>query len=233
MRVEHLAEGVVIYALCQPVDKWRTGPVRYVGKTVQTPWNRVRAHITSARNHPKLPVHWWLRKHAHEPYHIRHLERVPPGADWAARERYWIAKFRAEGCDLLNMTDGGEGFAGLQRTDEHRRKIGEALRTGAEFLCEQCGSAFWRKRSDIAKGNNRFCCRECYQASLRGVSRPVSSIATERGIAAAAAKRKAQTHCKRGHEFTASNTHITRAGSRACRECMKLHKRNYRAARHG
>ena len=31
--------------------------------------------------------------------------------------------------------------------------------------------------------------------------------------------------CKRGHEFTPSNT-ILRAGSRYCRECMKLHNKN-------
>lgn len=160
-RVEHLAEGVTIYALCEPIDKWTTGPVRYVGKTVQFPWHRVRAHITTARNRPRLPVHWWLRKHADEPYHIRHLERVPVGGDWATRERYWIAKFRADGCNLLNMTDGGEGLSGLRRSDEHKRKIADALRTGAEFQCERCGVVFWRKRNEIAKGNNKFCSRAC------------------------------------------------------------------------
>lgn len=45
-----------------------------------------------------------------------------------------------------------------------------------------------------------------------------------------------QTHCKRGHEFTDNNTHITARGERVCRECMRMHNlKNYdkRAARLG
>ncbi len=38
-------------------------------------------------------------------------------------ERYWIARLRAEGCDLTNATDGGEG---ITMTPAIRRKIGEA-----------------------------------------------------------------------------------------------------------
>jgi hypothetical protein len=38
----------------------------------------------------------------------------------------------------------------------------------------------------------------------------------------AAAKRAAQTHCKRGHEFTSANTYTTSQGNRSCRECRKL-----------
>ena len=40
MRIETLADGVsdrwvTIYALCEPIDRWKTGRVRYVGKTVR------------------------------------------------------------------------------------------------------------------------------------------------------------------------------------------------------
>jgi hypothetical protein len=35
-------------------------------------------------------------------------------------------------------------------------------------------------------------------------------------------KKSHQTHCKRGHEFTESNTRIAKNGSRHCKECERL-----------
>lgn len=167
-RVEHLSDSVgdqwvTIYALCQPVGRWHTGPVRYVGKTTRQPWARVRAHSYAAKRSPRLPVHRWLLKQmdAGQPFHIRHLEQVPPGQDWAARERFWISKLRDEGCRLLNLTEGGEGLAGLPMADEHKAKIAAALRTGSVCTCERCGTSFWRKKNQIEKGHARFCSRRC------------------------------------------------------------------------
>lgn len=37
--------------------------------------------------------------------------------------------------------------------------------------------------------------------------------------------KKRQTHCVRGHEFTAGNTFLKRNGTRGCRECRKMHDR--------
>lgn len=38
----------------------------------------------------------------------------------------------------------------------------------------------------------------------------------------------AQTHCKRGHEFTSENTYVNPAhGGRVCRVCMNAHQRAY------
>lgn len=170
-RVEHLAEGVdrdwvTIYALCDPVDRWKTGTIRYVGKTSGVVWHRVRHHAYAAKRGSGLPVHRWVRKHieANDPFHIIHLERVPAGSDWAARERHWIEKCRAEASKpLLNITTGGEGLAGHSFSSAHREKIAVALRRGSHFHCEHCGEAFWRKPRDIARGHNRFCSRRCYQ----------------------------------------------------------------------
>lgn len=227
-RKEVLAEGVTIYGLCQPIDRWRTGEVRYVGKTIGTPWHRVRAHIYAAKRGGSLPVHRFLRKYG-EPYHIKHLEWVPAGEDWAARERFWIKKFRDDGVRLLNITEGGDGLSGLQFSDDHKQKIRDALRQGAYFDCEQCGDAFWRKPHEIRNGFNKFCSRGCYQISQRGKAKPVSAVCIERGVAAAAARRKARTHCKRLHPLSGDNLFITSSGSRGCKECRKIHKRTYRS----
>lgn len=237
-RVEHLAEGVsdrwvTIYALCQPIEKWKTGEVRYVGKTVGVVWHRVRAHAYAAkRATPRLPVQRWLKKQieAEQPFHIRHLERVPPGGDWAGREKHWIAHFRSQGLPLLNLTDGGDGLCGRRIAGtEHASRIGDALKRGASFSCETCGSAFWRKPKDIKAGNNRFCSRDCYAASIRGRSRPVCAEATARGVAAAAAARLARTHCPNGHEFSEANTRLNKRGARVCRECTRISKAKYLA----
>lgn len=226
-RKETLAEGTTIYALCQPIDRWITGPVRYVGKTIGTPWHRVRSHIYAAKRGGTLPVHRFLRKYG-EPYHIKHLEWIPRGQDWADRERFWIKKFRDEGNRLLNVTDGGEGLAGHQFSLAHRNKIAAARRRGATFECESCSEKFWRKPRDIKAGDCRFCSRGCYQSWQRGRTKPVSPICTKRGLAAAAALKAAQTHCKRGHLLGGDNLFRTSSGARGCKECRKIHKRTYR-----
>lgn len=227
MRVEN---WVTIYALCEPIGKYEIGEPRYVGKTIQYPHERQRAHLRAAKC-GRLPVHQWLREQTETgaTLCLRHLERVPPGGDWQDRERYWIAKFRADGFRLLNIMDGGEGWHGHKFAGtEHARKIGAALRRGAMFNCEQCGTAFWRKPHEITKGDCRFCSRNCYQLSQRGVSKRVSALCIARGVAAAAAKRHAQTNCKRGHPLSGDNVFQTLSGSRGCKECRKLHKLKYR-----
>lgn len=233
-RKETLAEGidgrwVTIYGLCDPIDRWKTGEVRYVGKTASYVHERLRSHIYAARK-GQLPINRWLRKQLNSgnPLHIIHFERVRPGDDWAERERYWIAKHRADGARLLNLTDGGEGLSGFVRSPESRAKIRAALRRGSNFSCEECGKEFWRKPREIKAGDCRFCSRGCYQSWQRGRTKPVSPICTKRGLAAAAALKAAQTHCKRGHLLGGDNLFRTSSGARGCKECRKIHKRNYR-----
>lgn len=228
-----MAEPVIIgretriYALVEPSNH---DCPRYIGKTTRSLLNRLRSHKQAALAGGHRPVLRWIRKRLQSGAGpaIRWIETVPADGDWQARERHWIAKAREVGHDILNLTDGGEGLAGHKFTPEHRALIAAAIRTGANFNCENCGTPFWRRRSEIAKGNARFCSRECYQASLRGVSRPVSDACKERGVAAAAAARKLQTHCKRGHPLSGSNLFTNSQGSRGCKECRRLHKANYR-----
>lgn len=210
------------------------GEVRYVGKTTQYLIDRRKAHLRPSVINGKLPVNRWLKKRrASCGFVTRLIEHVPPGGDWAARERHWIAHYRQDGHRLLNLTDGGDGLAGHTFSPEHRAKIAVALRTGADFSCETCGDTFWRKRRDIAKGNCRFCSRACYAKSLKGVPRPVPRSTVERGVSAAAAKRNAQTQCKRGHPLSGENLFRTAAGSRGCKECRRLHKIAYRERQRG
>lgn len=157
------ATVTAIYALCEMDDT-----PRYVGKTVQYLHQRHKAHIRAARAGKRLPVHYWLRKRMArgDGLTIRLLEYVR-GGDWQSRERYWIARLRGEGCNLLNLTDGGEGLAGHKFSQEHRDKIAAALRTGANRSCLTCGAVFWRKLKDIKRGHDKFCSRDCSNRRVR------------------------------------------------------------------
>jgi hypothetical protein len=42
------------------------------------------------------------------------------------------------------------------------------------------------------------------------------------------AARRSQTHCKRGHEFTAENTYFDKRGSRCCRACVNAKTQAWR-----
>jgi len=219
-----------IYALCEPDHT-----PRYVGKTVRYLHERHKQHIYEAQKRRRLPVHRWLSKRIAEEKHlvIKLLEYVPAGENWAARETAWINQLRGEGFDLLNLTQGGEGLPGLTFTPEHREKIARGLRTGSHFECETCGANFWRKKREIALGNNRFCSRPCYAASRKGIARPLPAIAIERGVKSAAAAKRARPDCKRGHPLSGDNLFRTSNGSRGCKECRKIHKSTYRSKARG
>lgn len=171
MRKEVIGDATqttAIYALVE----WDSEAPRYVGKTVQYLNERHKAHIRDAQRGGRRPVHFWLRKRlADGRVAIKLLEYVPPGADWAARERHWIAKFRNDGHDILNLTAGGEGLAGHIFTHEHRAKIAASLRTGSTCTCMECGSSFYRKANEVRKGHNKFCSRPCANTFNKGGKR--------------------------------------------------------------
>jgi hypothetical protein len=220
VRIETIGRATLIYALSDECSR-----IRYVGKTVHSLGKRLGQHRRASRR-GELPVNRWMRKHD---VSIGLLETVGPDQDWASRERHWIEQFS----NLLNLTKGGEGLAGHTFSAAHKAKIAEALKTGSHFNCETCDKQFWRKLKDIKQGNCRFCSRRCYAASLKGVSRPVPAICTQRGIEAAAAARRARTHCLRGHPLSGDNMFRTAIGGRGCKECRKIHKATYRSKSHG
>jgi hypothetical protein len=118
-----------IYVLLDP----RTLMVRYVGKTVSRLSLRLSQHINQAH----LPGHNtrrdnWIRS-------LRAIGLSPLigkieacGEDWSCREKYWIGRFRAEGVDLTNHADGGEGPAGAIRTPAQRKAMSVRLKIAAQ-----------------------------------------------------------------------------------------------------
>ena len=156
------------------------GEVRYVGKTSNYLVERRKQHLSPSNLKKHRPICRWLKKRrAGDGFVTRLIEYVPQSGDWAARERYWIAHYRKEGHRLLNLTDGGEGRQGQEFSAESKRKIAEALKTGATFECLSCGKEFYRKKSAIANGDNKYCSRLCYHKHGNSRSKPLSSAMRE------------------------------------------------------
>lgn len=116
-----MASGTIaIYALVQPGSK--PPAYRYVGKA-NDPRERLKTHRYKARHRREQPVNDWMKHHldlGHEPEMV--VLETCPVEGWADRERHWIAKLRAEGHALLNLSEGGENppnRTGAKNTPEH------------------------------------------------------------------------------------------------------------------
>ncbi len=87
--------------------------IRYVGKS-DHPLVRLEEHIYNAlhKRECKMPVYNWIRKLDKQGVRLqmRILRRVPMKY-WQREERSMIATLRAAGHNLLNATDGGDGFS--------------------------------------------------------------------------------------------------------------------------
>lgn len=109
----------IIYALLDPRD----ASVRYIGKTVSEPLRRWASHLCQLSRTYKWFWICALKIEGLKPA-WQTLEVIPAGEDWEARERAWIARGRAEGWPLTNLTDGGDGWpAGYKHTAASREKM--------------------------------------------------------------------------------------------------------------
>jgi hypothetical protein len=106
-----------IYVLVDPI----TDEIGYVGYTIN-PFARMREHMRLDSNNKRKNT--WLSS-------VWRWHGVPEmviiesgsGPGWKDREMFYIAKYRAEGYDLTNITAGGQGGAGKTLSPEHRAQI--------------------------------------------------------------------------------------------------------------
>ncbi len=111
-----------IYTLADP----RSGAIRYVGWSLN-PRQRLNAHVWRARHGGVYKYHWIAQLLA---LGLRpSLAVVESGdGDYAEAERRWIAHYRALGCRLTNLTDGGDGAPGHRPSAAARAKMSVAHR---------------------------------------------------------------------------------------------------------
>lgn len=215
----------IIYGLCDKRER-----VRYVGAAAD-PARRLVYHLSNAKSGIALhlPIVIWLKAQIENGYRPRVLvlERAN-NERWERRERYWIRQYRKRSPKLLNLTDGGYGLRGHKfKGSLHAQKISDARRSGRHFNCITCDTEFWRKPSAIEKGDCKFCSRVCFQQSLVGVSKTVSRLFTERGVAASAEEKKSHKRCKHGHLFSKNNVRM-RGNTRICKTCVRLNAIKHR-----
>ncbi len=107
----------MIYGLVQR----GTTEIRYVGRTSKPMNHRLERHIWSSRIRATLVAHW-IQSCREE---IEMVVLEADALDDRKAERLWIKRLRAEGADLVNENDGGDGaMAGeFKLTDEQRAKI--------------------------------------------------------------------------------------------------------------
>lgn len=103
------------------------GIIRYVGKTSKSLRHRLSNHLCEARRGTASYKNNWIRSMLNRGMipTIHLLEIV--NSDGNEAERRWIAYFKRNGIKLVNMTDGGDGFAGLVISEQHKAKISSAL----------------------------------------------------------------------------------------------------------
>lgn len=111
----------VIYTLIDPVSM----EIRYVGKSSSGKYRATTKHthgrcgnwVASLDKLNKKPI-------------VKYLQgwETIDKKELCNAEIYWIAYFRALGCPLTNLTDGGEGWAGAKHTEEFKKNLAERNR---------------------------------------------------------------------------------------------------------
>jgi hypothetical protein len=141
---------VFIYGLHDP----RGGELRYIGASKNLS-KRLVLHLCPASLSKNSHKNVWLRKltHLNLKPDMRVIEEANE-ANWRARERFWIARYRKTGARLTNTNRGGEGGAtctGKKWTEERRRHISEMFKGHAvsdktlAVLCRRrAGRDHWR-----------------------------------------------------------------------------------------
>jgi hypothetical protein len=110
-----------IYVLSDPT----TDTIRYVGKTMKRPQQRLSEHLSEARAGRRRHVYNWIRSLTAPP-RIEVIEDGLAPEQAADAERFWISQFSAWGFKLTNATEGGEGVVGHRHSLETKQKMAAA-----------------------------------------------------------------------------------------------------------
>jgi hypothetical protein len=104
---------------------WPIGKPFYCGKTVHSIRDRLSDHQWTARHFPRRKVSQMLNA-AGDAVVVRLMEVVPLGISWSARERHWIRVLRHLNPGCANVSDGGDGPAGMIHSAATREKLRQA-----------------------------------------------------------------------------------------------------------
>jgi len=143
-----------VYALIDP----RNSHIRYIGGTVRTLEGRLKEHISKARKEPhnNLYSSRWIRSLLKLNLHpIIKLIWVCEGEFYKDEEIFWIAFFRMNGCNLTNLTEGGEGTLGYKHTEEAKERMSLSHLGNKALLGYRHSEISLLKMSAAAKGKKQ------------------------------------------------------------------------------
>lgn len=118
---------VTVYYLASSED----GRIRYVGQTVQDPKKRIDAHRRIPKQYAANPIYRWIRKLLDNGYELK-WGILENNAIWAESEKRWIRILREQECDLLNLTDGGDGTRGVVWSAKSKAKASSSSKGRAK-----------------------------------------------------------------------------------------------------
>lgn len=111
-------KACIVYGLASSKD----GQIRYIGQTTQVPKRRRAFHVSYAKRHNQSHLDHWINKVLRDGHELG-MVILDNAAIWNVTEVAVIAKFRAEGSNLLNIMAGGQGSLGWKKSDEERHRI--------------------------------------------------------------------------------------------------------------
>lgn len=119
-----MANEFIVYGLCDP----RTGELRYVGKST-CGLSRPKAHLRpSVLRRTRSHCGNWIKQLTADGMkpEIVILETTITKDALVEAEQFYIAYFRFIGCNLTNLTCGGDGKVGWRMPQSTRDKIAKA-----------------------------------------------------------------------------------------------------------
>lgn len=94
----------------------------YVGQTVQSLKNRMARHLSGDQYIDRA-----LKKYGLENFYYGVIKSCASKAEMDYWEKFFIAALKTKSPIGYNLTDGGEGTVGIERTPEQRAKLSAAL----------------------------------------------------------------------------------------------------------
>jgi len=133
----------------------------YIGKTCN-PDERWHDHLTAAKyKKDSCPIHRAINKYGEDNFEFSIIEEYESDEKALSGEVFWIAEHKTNISKYgnqfgYNLTDGGEGVAGLIHTEESKRKMSEAVMGEKNHNYGKPKSdEIKRKISDSNKGQKR------------------------------------------------------------------------------
>ncbi len=196
----------------------------YIGSAVnfRKRWAIHRHHLREGTHHSDPLQNAW-NKYGAAAFEFAILECVMYRSDLISREQAWIDRF----CPYYNVAPVAGSSLGRKHSAASRARI-SASKRGTKYS--------QAARANMAKariGNKNTLGHKLTSEHRAKISKAMMEKDHWKAAqAAAAAARRARTHCKRGHKLSGQNLYVHANGSRECMECKKIHKRNYRERQH-